>query len=84
MPTEIIVALLSFAGTLIGALAGILIANKLVNYRIAQLEKKVDTHNQVIDRTYKLEKETALIEQEQSEIKNDIKEIKNAIKERTA
>lgn len=45
MTDTIIVALLSLAGTLIGSLAGILAASKLTNYRIEQLEKKVDKHN---------------------------------------
>ena len=42
MSTEIIVALLSLLGTAIGSLAGIMAANKLVVYRIEQLEKKVE------------------------------------------
>lgn len=64
MNTEIAVAVLSFAGTLIGTFAGILAANKLVNYRLEQLEKKVDKHNQVIDRVYKLEMADAVEEEE--------------------
>lgn len=49
------VALLALVGTLSGTFGGILVANRLVNYRIEQLEKKVDKHNSVIDRTYKIE-----------------------------
>ena len=45
MSSEIIVALLSLAGTCLGSVVGILTASKLSNYRIAQLEKKVDEHN---------------------------------------
>ena len=45
MTETIIVALLSLAGTLGGSFCGILTANKLTNYRIEQLEKKVDKHN---------------------------------------
>ena len=55
MPPEIIVGLLSLIGTLTGAFAGIMTANRLSNYRIAQLEKKVDKHNQVVERVYKIE-----------------------------
>ena len=55
MADTIIVALLSLAGTVIGSIAGILAANKLTVYRIEQLEKKVDKHNNIIERTYKLE-----------------------------
>lgn len=60
MNNTIIVAVLSLVGTLIGSMAGILTANKLVNYRIEQLEKKVDKHNQVIERVYKLEQAEAV------------------------
>ena len=35
---------------LIGSLGGILAASKLMNYRIEQLEKKVDKHNNVVER----------------------------------
>ena len=43
-------ALLSAAGTLIGSLGGILASNRLTNYRIAQLEKRVDKHNNLVER----------------------------------
>ncbi len=45
MDNAVIVALLSFAGTLIGSLAGILTSAKLTAYRIEQLEKRVNEHN---------------------------------------
>ena len=47
MTTEIIVALITLVGTLIGTFSGIVVGTKLINYRIEQLEKKVDKHNQV-------------------------------------
>lgn len=55
MNEAILVAVLSLCGTLIGSIAGILTANKLTNYRIEQLEKKVEKHNGVIERTFRLE-----------------------------
>lgn len=61
MPSEIIVALLSMAGTAIGSVTGVMAANKLTNYRIEQLEKKVDKHNTVIERTFKLEEAQAVL-----------------------
>jgi len=57
MPSEVVVALLSLAGTLIGAFSGVMVSNRLVNYRIEQLEKKVDRHNSVIERTAVLERD---------------------------
>lgn len=70
MNSETLVALLSLAGTLIGSLSGILVANKLVNYRLTQLEKKVDKHNSVVERTYKLEGRMTEVEHEIRDIKN--------------
>lgn len=64
MTTEIIVALITLCGTLVGTFSGIMVSSKLVNYRIEQLEKKVDKHNQVIDRVYKLEQKDAVHDEE--------------------
>lgn len=55
MNEAIIVALLGFAGTLLGSLFGILAAQKLTQYRLSQLEEKVNQHNNLIARTFKLE-----------------------------
>jgi alcohol dehydrogenase YqhD (iron-dependent ADH family) len=64
MTEAIIVAILALIGTLGGTFGGILTANKLTNYRIEQLEKKVEKHNNVIERVYKLEKDEAVIQEE--------------------
>ena len=53
MENEIIVSLLSLFGTLAGSFAGIITSGKLTNYRITELEKKVEKHNNLIDR-YKI------------------------------
>lgn len=50
MAPEIIVALLSLIGTLGGSFLGVLASNKLINYRIQQLEKKVEKHNNLVER----------------------------------
>lgn len=55
MPAEIIIAMLSFLGTLIGTASGILTSAKLTNYRLQQLEKKVDKHNNFAERIPVLE-----------------------------
>lgn len=52
---EIIVAIIAFAGTAVGTLGGIMASSRLTNHRLQQLEKKVDKHNTVIERTYILE-----------------------------
>lgn len=63
MPAEVITAALSLVGTLMGTLGGIALSSNLTNYRIEQLEKKVEKHNNLITRTYKLEQEFAVIDE---------------------
>lgn len=63
------VGLLSLIGTCVGSLAGILTANKLVNYRLQMLENKVNRHNHLIERTYQLEGRM-------NEAEHDIRELK--------
>ena len=50
MQPEMVVAVCSMIGTLVGSLGGIMTANKLTNYRIEQLEDKVKKHNNLIER----------------------------------
>ena len=64
MTEVVIVAILSLVGTLVGSLGGIMTANRLTNYRIQQLEEKVEKHNKVIERVYNLEKNEAVIKEE--------------------
>ena len=63
MSEAIIVAMLSLVGTLIGSFGGSLAANKLTNYRIKKLEEKVEKHNQVVERVYRLESLEAVNEE---------------------
>ena len=63
MTDTVIVALLSLAGTLAGAYLANRKSTALIAYRLEQLEEKVNKHNQVIERTYKLEKQEALLEE---------------------
>lgn len=69
MNDAIIVAILSLIGTLVGSFSGIMTANKLSNYRIEQLEKKVEKHNNVLERVYSLEQNEALVEKELSHLR---------------
>jgi len=55
MSETIAVAIIAFLGTLVGTLGGIAAANKTVLFRLEQLEKKMDKHNNLIERMYKVE-----------------------------
>lgn len=63
MTEGIIIAILSLVGTLAGSYFSNRAGQKLIAYRIEKLEEKVDKHNQVIERTYKLEEDTAVLDE---------------------
>ena len=68
MDSTIIIALitggLSLAGTMAGSYFSQRKSTALISYRLEELEKKVDQHNKVIERTYKLEERVALTEKD--------------------
>lgn len=71
MEGEIIVGALSLLGTLVGTYFANRKSAALMEYRLQELEKTVSKHNQVVERTYKLEGRM-------TEAEHDIKELKNS------
>lgn len=69
MSDAVIVALLSLVGTIVGSGLGVITSQKLTQYRLEQLEKKVQAHNNLVERTYKLEGEVL-------ECQHDIRDLK--------
>lgn len=63
MTEGIIIAVLSMVGTLAGTYLANRKSSALIAYRLDKLEEKVDKHNSVIERTFKLEEQAALIEE---------------------
>lgn len=61
----VIVGALSLVGTVIGSWSG----TKLTIYRIEQLEKKVEKHNNLVERMYRVEESTA-VQEEQIKVAN--------------
>ncbi len=59
----VLIALISLFGTLGGTFGGILTSSKLTNYRIEQLEKRVEKHNHLVERTYELEEKIEIHEE---------------------
>lgn len=67
MSNEILIALLSFVGTLIGSFSGM----KLMSYRIEQLEKKVDKHNNFAERIPIIEEKIRVINHRIEDLEHD-------------
>lgn len=72
MSEAVFVAALGFAGTLMGSLLGVLTTQKLTQFRLSQLEEKVGKHNNLIERTFKLEGQM-------QECQHEIKDIKEGL-----
>lgn len=68
----ITVAIIGLVGSAIGSLTGIIINSKMVQYRIEQLERQVEKHNELIDRTYKLEAAIEVIDEKLREANKEI------------
>lgn len=71
---EIVVAIASAVITGLFSLWGVYAANRksqaLIAYRLEQLEKKVDKHNSVVERTYILEGQVRELQHEMKGVKS--------------
>ena len=72
MISEVLIGVLSLIGTLIGTIGGILASNRLVTYRLEQLEAKVSAHNNLIERMYKCEDRLNIVEHDIADIRKDV------------
>ena len=77
----IAVALIGLAGSAVGSLVGILTSSKLTSYRLEQLEKRVQAHNNLIERTYKLEERTELQEEKIKVANHRIEDLENEVRQ---
>jgi len=79
MTSEVLIAVLSLLGTAFGSVTGIMAANKLTNYRIAELEKKVDKHNTIIERFALLEQDNKTQWNRIDDLRSSMDEIKKEV-----
>ena len=63
MSETVLVAVIGLVGSGLGSLIGVIASSKLTQYRIEQLERKVDKHNNIVERMYSLEERVALNEE---------------------
>ena len=72
MSDIVVVAIWGFLGTAVGSISGILASSKLTAYRLERLEKKVEKHNNLVERVY-------IVEGDIKVIKNDIQDLKEVV-----
>ena len=64
MSEAVVVAILSLVGTCVGSVVAVMTSNNLTKYKIEELTKQVEKHNQVIERTFMLEQHQAVIDEQ--------------------
>lgn len=69
MSDNVIIALLSLVGTILGSGLGVVASQKLTQYRLEQLETKVEAHNNLVERMFQIEGRV-------NECEHDIKDLK--------
>ena len=79
MSDTVIVAMISLGGTLFGTFGGIMASSKLTEYRIKQLEIKVEKHNNVIERVFRLEDNDKLIDEKIDVANHRIKNLEDKV-----
>ncbi len=79
MSDTVIVALIGLVGSGAGAFGGILVSSRLTQYRLEQLEKKVEVHNGVIDRVYKLEQHNEVQDEKIRVANHRIEDLEKAV-----
>ena len=70
MESTVIVAIVSFLGTFVGSVGGIITSAKLTNYRLEQLEKKVDTFSKTTEKVPVMEEKINGIKRRISKLEN--------------
>ena len=73
----VVVALIGLGGSCVGSLFGIICSSKLNNYRWEQLEKKVDRHNNLVDRMYTVEQNQAVLSTKISVVNHRLDELES-------
>ena len=73
--STVIIAVIGFAGTLCGSYFAQRKSTALIAYRLEELENKVHKHNNLIDRTYKLEERCEVLDEKMRVANNRIKDL---------
>ena len=72
MKNEFLSGILSLLASLVGTFGGIITSTKLTNYQINELKKRVDKHNNVIERTYKLEEHCKYVDERIDKLESEV------------
>ena len=80
MKPEIIIAILTSASTLIAAIVSIVVNNNLIGYKVDELKKQVEKHNNLVERIAVIEHDLKTAFNKIGENEADIKELQKEVK----
>lgn len=72
MHVEILTGIFSLVASLVGTFGGIITSTKLINYQINELKKRVEKHNNVIERTYRLEEHCKYVDERIEKLESEV------------
>lgn len=72
MHVEILTGIFSLIASLVGTFGGIITSTKLINYQINELKKRVEKHNNVIERTYRLEEHCKYVDERIEKLESEV------------
>lgn len=72
MHVEFLTGIFSLVTSLVGTFGGIITSTKLINYQINELKKRVDKHNNVIERTFKLEEHSQYVDKRIAHLESEV------------
>ena len=77
MSEAIIIALIGIVPSVLVAIVSIISNNAIIKVKIDELEKQVNKHNQIVERTYTLERDLATYWSKYDEIKSRVDRLEN-------
>ena len=72
MKNEFFPGIFSLVASLVGTFGGIITSTKLINYQIDELKKRVEKHNNVIERTYRLEEHCKYVDERIEKLESEV------------
>ena len=78
--TEITVAIITSASSLIVAVISIITNNRILGYKVDELKKQVEKHNQVVEKVALLQQDNATQWKRLDELQKDVEKLKEEVK----
>lgn len=80
MDATITIALITSASSLLVAVISVVMNNRILGYKVDELKKQVEKHNQVVEKVALLQQETSTQGKSIDELRKDVEDLKKEVK----